>query len=656
VDIWGFGFQPGAKIIAQGNNWSSDQAAVTFITGTHLQAVIDAQSPARFAISVQNPDAQTSITRQFVVTQPASTPDVMPLTSSDSTPSAVPSAPAAPPETVVMPTPQPKPVTVITPAADPSAPPAPSVPAAATPPSSVAQPDLPAGSKVSPVTSSIGSAAASPSVGFAATAPVLDEVTPTSHATGRFSVDLHGSGFQRGAKLIAQGNNWRSDQAAVVYLDSSRLRATIDAQNPAQFTIAVQNPDLQISAQRPLTVTKAGLPLTGGNTPSKGPAIAQASSAPPLQQLSPKNPALGAAMPGNAPLPSNANTGKAPILKQVTPDVHQAGRFSVDLYGSGFQPGAKLIAQGNGWKSDQAAVMYLGPDHLQAVIDAQNPAQFTVAVQNPDMLVSAAHPFQVVPALVTPAAGKSAKAPDRVSSGDVKINSTQNTQLPRTVAPPTSPSGSSTTNVQTASPINRIQIPSANPPTSANPPPGRFSPNNNNPSNFTSGPLPTTPVQRIMVPPGNNPGSPQAARPVRQFSPAQPPAKVQGVKIVPAPVTNTQNQPVNAGNRQKGDSVYTAPGQKPVLVSPTTPNRSNYPQVPPAQPVPAQMPPRQIPAATPTSQTRQLPPVHTPPPAPGPPVRVNPPPPPPQPKPAPAQPPPPANNNAPKGPNDKKKP
>jgi hypothetical protein len=92
------------------------------------------------------------------------------------------------------------------------------------------------------------------------------------------------------------------------------------------------------------------------------------------------------------PAPARATT---PLLRAISPTSHLTGRFTVDFYGSNFQQGAKVLAQGSGWSSDTPPVIYDNPTHLQAVIEGNNPASFTLAVRNPDGQLSNAVSIQV---------------------------------------------------------------------------------------------------------------------------------------------------------------------------------------------------------------------------------------------------------------------
>lgn len=107
----------------------------------------------------------------------------------------------------------------------------------------------------------------------AGTGPTLDSVTPGNHAPGQFGIDLYGSGFQQGAKVVAQGTDWNSDKAAVTFLAPNHLKAIIVASNPGQFAITVRNPDGQVSASRPFEITASATAFTKSTptpTPQKG--------------------------------------------------------------------------------------------------------------------------------------------------------------------------------------------------------------------------------------------------------------------------------------------------------------------------------------------------------------------------------------------------
>jgi surface antigen len=411
-------------------------------------------------------------------------------------------------------------------------------------------------------------------------APVLNPVTPASHPAGQFSIDLYGSGFQPGAKLIARGTGWSSDKAAVTYLAPDHLRAIIDAPNPAQFSIAVQNPDNQISVSQPIQV------ITGAARGSSNSSVS--TNVPPHGS-------------GSAPVPASAN---APVLSQVTPNSHTAGKFSIDLYGTGFQPGAKLIAQGAGWSSDQAAVMYLGADHLRAVIDAANAAQFTITVRNPDSQVSVAYPFQVMPA-TTAVTTKSTQTP---AVGNATRSSVP---TPSTPAPVGAPANAGST----VSSAHSTNIPIAATPLN------------------TPTPL-KQPVIVNSTPVQPNHGSPMVSAP--QIKPT--PIPVQTIKPMPPPQPNVASYPANTNtakpvlrppssttpmstpSQMPGSTIPAAPGIKPAgppasavnTVRPTSP-----PMAPPhptpapvvkAQPQPFTPPVRVAPTPTPVPRTYSPPP------------------------------------------------
>lgn len=193
-----------------------------------------------------------------------------------------------------------------------------------------------------------------PIAGAPAATLILSRINPASHSMGQFTVDIYGSGFQQGAKIFAQGQGWSSNQPPVTVIDSAHLQAVIDTKIAGSFTLAVRNPDGSLSSSLPIQITAAAVPTANVTSSST-----------------------------------------APILQSVSPMTHAAGQFQVDLYGSGFQQGAKVVAQGTDWNSDQAAVMYLAPNHLRAIIAATNPSRFTLTVRNPDGQLSGPQPFEV---------------------------------------------------------------------------------------------------------------------------------------------------------------------------------------------------------------------------------------------------------------------
>jgi hypothetical protein len=199
---------------------------------------------------------------------------------------------------------------------------------------------------------------------------------------GTFTVDLYGANFQSGAHVLAQGNDWSSDKPPVSYLGANHLQATLVINKVDTFNISVVNPDGQMSGTQKIQVTNAqtGGAATGTNPPGlQGP--------PSLQSL-------------------NATT-------------FPAGRFTVDLYGANFQNGAHVLAQGNGWSSTQPPVTYFGTNHLQAVIDANTPSTFTIAVVNPNGQMSGTQKIQVTNASVpnTPAGQKAESGVAQTGAG-----------------------------------------------------------------------------------------------------------------------------------------------------------------------------------------------------------------------------------------------
>lgn len=342
--------------------------------------------------------------------------------------------------------------------------------------------------------------------------------------------------------------------------------------------------------------------------------------------------------PGSAPVPASAKA--APVLSQVTPNSHAAGRFSIDLYGSGFQPGAKLIAQGAGWSSDQAAVMYLGPDHLRAVIDGANPAQFTVAVRNPDSQISAAYPFQVTPATMgvttksaqVPAVGNASRSPVPAPSTPAPVSAPQN-------AGSTVSSAHSTTIPITAPPLN-TRTPAKQPvivnstpvlPKPAAPavfapqikptpipvrtikPMPTPQPNVAYPPNTTTAkPVlhPPSPATTVSMPPQmpvstvpTAPGIKPASSPAPWVNTVHPkPQPIAPPHPAPAPVVKAQPQPFTP-------PVRVAPTPVPHTYSPPPPAPRTIPQPTPAPRAytPPPPPPRAVPQPTPVPQPAKTP-------------------------------------------------
>jgi hypothetical protein len=91
--------------------------------------------------------------------------------------------------------------------------------------------------------------------------PVLASITPTSVATGSFSITANGSGFASGAVVLLAGS-----PLATAFVSSTRLTATGAAAAAGNFSVVVTNPDPGSSASgsQNLMVTLSG---SGGGTP-----------------------------------------------------------------------------------------------------------------------------------------------------------------------------------------------------------------------------------------------------------------------------------------------------------------------------------------------------------------------------------------------------
>ncbi len=316
--------------------------------------------------------------------------------------------------------------------------------------------------------------------------------------------------------------------------------------------------------------------------------------------------------PATAPnVSTRISLAAPPVLQRVTPDSRPTGTMSVDLYGGGFQRGAKVIAQGKDWKSDHAAVTYIGPDHLRIVIVAQNPAEFTLAVQNPDMQESAAQRFQVTHGGVNVTPGNN--APTQARPGAGTGNSLQGTSIQ--TAPPKSSVVVSTNPPAPAVPVTR-SVPQSQPPLA----PGSRS---------------------VSVPPSGTIGNNSNRTPVMTTA---------------SPITNSSqvyHAPVS--------TVPSAPNVSKVLNAPNTSTASKQTSTSPGKPIPSSQlaSPHPAPTASPAPTHAVSQPVHSVAPPPSPKVNNAPAslrPAPPAPKTNTPAPPSPANGTAPQGPNDKKKP
>src|SRR5579871_130131 len=746
VDLYGLNFQQGAKIIAQGIDWNSDQAAVTFLGSNHLQATIVAQNPAQFTIAVQNPDSQTSAARRFVVVQAASaaatsgsTPATAssitlkaPITSPPDAALAASSTGSAPTSSTSAPISAPAPATTAVVTAPASAAPATASPATTTqavvpisaPPapssasavnsatsttknllstptankSPISAPLLPRGA-----TNNAGSTisvAPAPRSGTPATTSPIVRPVPVAVATSGTSqssmretsfcghpihplpsVDISASadctpweagqcveyakcrsGFQGS---VGTANNWPvskqpndqvragdvirfassrrgySSDGHVAYVEhveqdsSGQLRISISEANyggrtpfpnlnkcgvtlqygqvrtdrvigvndfdgfyrpqnaPGQFlppkpevqptleiaagssfrsgdNIVLVGKNFTRSSRVVLLQTAPGSPelvLTNFTSDGNGSfswqykstcdfkagsylirALDQApANLGALGVNSRKSNTIALNVSGQSPSCSNGliktaqASGPPPVLNPVTPASHPAGQFSIDVYGSGFQPGAKVLVQAANGQSGQASVTYFGSDHLRAIINAPNPAQFTMAVQNPDSQMSTAHPFQVTPSTAV---------------------STKAGQVPAVVNPPRSPNSAPSTPAPVGAPASAgSTVSSAH--------------STNNPITATPLNTPTPLKQPVIVnstPVQPNHGSPVVSAP--QIKPT--PIPVQTIKPMPMSQPNVASYPGNTNTT------------KPVLRPPS----STTPMSPPSQ-----MPGSTIPAA-----------------------------------------------------------
>lgn len=211
-------------------------------------------------------------------------------------------------------------------------------------------------------------------------APVLRNISPFSHSTGRFSVDFYGSNFEPGARIVVMINGHNSEIQQVQYDNSAHLSAVVDVNTAGGILLTVHNPDGQISNSVALQVRAASTPLPAQPTFSMIPAPAKAA---------------------------------APVIRSISPSSHSAGRFSMDLYGASFEPGAKIIVTANGNSSEISQVTYDNAIHLQALFDFNTAGTLTVAVRNPDGQTSNSVAVQITSALAQPSAQSSISNPSR---------------------------------------------------------------------------------------------------------------------------------------------------------------------------------------------------------------------------------------------------
>jgi surface antigen len=340
----GEGFQQGAKVIAQGIDWTSDEISVTSITpdGKELVAVLGVQDSAKFTVAIQNPDMERSKPQEFSVAaappvqvansqpvpteEPASTPATAPDVPSAAvlpTSTAVPETAA--PATSAEPTSANAPQQVtISPAAaaQPTQQPAENstpIQAPAQAPEQVSAAQQSAAPADQPAAEAAGQA---PAASATSMAPVLLRITPGNHAPGQFTVDLYGLNFQEGAKIVVQGIDWSSDQAAVNFLGANHLQATIVAQNAAQITIAVQNPDAQTSGTRRFVIGQPQARIaTSGPAAGTAPTTTNAAIATPSTTgAAPATSPTGATPGPSTPVSSaSAATGASPGTTSAQP-------------------------------------------------------------------------------------------------------------------------------------------------------------------------------------------------------------------------------------------------------------------------------------------------------------------------------------------------
>ncbi len=283
---------------------------------------------------------------------------------------------------------------------------------------------------------------------------------------------------------------------------------------------------------------------------------------------------------GGASAQSATGAGGGPSLDSVSPTNHPPGQFGIDLYGNGFQQGAKVVAQGSDWNSDKAAVTFLGSNHLRAIIVASNPGQFVVTVRNPDGQVSASRSFDVIASNTPLTKGTTATTPNRGQPIGNNSNSTimmapnpgSNGTNPK---PPVSGAADSkSTNSSTGSTVSSqggLQSPlsnSAGRVTLANPPTSTI-------SDTSKKQVPNTPKPAIVGAPAQGSGS-GSANAVQRIN--IPPSNTHSADQTGSSFKNTQakpmitngQQPTSVLPRNSGQTLPTGTHNQTVLGQPVT--------------------------------------------------------------------------------------
>src|SRR4029077_877929 len=94
------------------------------------------------------------------------------------------------------------------------------------------------------------------------------------------------------------------------------------------------------------------------------------------------------------PVPA-ATPHHAPYLGNTVPNTRRIGTITVELYGSDFVPGAKVLIAGGNWSSEAPPVRFLDQGHLQTVLVINVPGAITVVVINPDGQRSGTQTLQI---------------------------------------------------------------------------------------------------------------------------------------------------------------------------------------------------------------------------------------------------------------------
>ncbi|HEY6251238.1 MAG TPA: hypothetical protein VI685_14870, partial [Candidatus Angelobacter sp.] len=392
VDLYGSNFQAGAKVVVSGNGRSDQNSQVMYESAGHLQTALDLSVAGSYNLSIRNPDGQMSNSVALQVV-PGNSP-LQPQPTYGNTP--VPVRAPAPSLRNLAPADhaagnftldlygdnfQTRAKVVVNgnghsdqnsqvrydnaghlqTVLDLSSPGAYSL--------SVRNPDGQLSNAVALQITAIKSAPTQPTYSnipapVHAAAPALRSVSPASHASGRFTVDLYGSNFQAGGKVVVSGSGRSGDSSSMRFDNAGHLQAVLDVSTAGVFTLAVRNSDGQIS-------NSVALQVTAMNTVPTRPTYS------------------------NIPAPTHASV---PTLRSVSPASHVSGLFTVDLYGSNFQAGSKVVVNGSGRSNDSSSVRFDNAEHLQATLDLNAAGAFTLAVRNSDGQVSSAIPLQVTTA------------------------------------------------------------------------------------------------------------------------------------------------------------------------------------------------------------------------------------------------------------------